>query len=1242
MLDFQTIFEAIPGLYLVLAPNFQIVAVSDAYLQATMRKREDILGRFIFDAYPDNPDDPNATGVENLRASLESVLKYKKLHTMTVQKYDIRRAESEGGGFEERYWSPVNSPVFDDKGEITHIIHRAEDVTKFVHLKQQKNKEHKLNQTLQTRTEQMEMEIYLRAQELQAVNKQLEAANEALSELDRAKTLFFSNVSHEFRTPLTLMLSPIEDALADTETPLPSVQRERIELVQRNGLRLLKLVNTLLDFSRIQAGRIQAVYEPTDLSAFTGELASVFRSTIEKAGMQLIVECEVLPEEIYIDRQLWEKIVFNLLSNAFKFTLAGSITVRMQWAQTHVEFTVADTGIGISSTELPYLFERFHQVQGASGRSFEGSGIGLALVQELVKLHEGKISVTSAIAQGSCFTVSIPTGLTHLPSDRIGTRSSASKVNVIPYIEEAQSWLSDQDGKTMGDKGANTSSLIPAQAQILLVDDNADMRDYIHRLLSSRFTVQTVGDAISALNRIRENPSDLVLTDVMMPGIDGFELLRSLRSDSKTQEIPIILLSARAGEESRIEGLLAGADDYLVKPFLARELLARVEASLNLAQLRRTVKVREQALRIEAQTAYTNLQGVLSSIRDGFTTFDRNWRYTYINDRQTEMIGMQREDVIGRIFWEVFPDLVNSEVYHILNRAAIEQKPIKFEYYYPFLNQWYGLRTYPIPDGGIAILCAEISERKFAQIALQESEQRLRLALKTAQLGCWELDLKTNVLSASEQCKVNYGWSPDADFSYQTLRSQIHPDDQVWVYEAIQQSIINDIDYDVEYRSIWPDSSKHWVLVRGRVIYDTAKNPVRMVGMSMDITERKSGEIEREQLLLREQVAREQAETANRIKDEFLAVLSHELRSPLNPILGWTKLLRRKKFDAVTDRALETIERNAKLQTQLIEDLLDISRILQGKLSLTVTLVDLGTVISAALETVRLAAQAKSLQIQSAAQAVVTVSGDAARLQQVVWNLLSNAVKFTSEDGKIHICLTKFEKYAQIQIKDTGKGIHSDFLPYVFERFRQEDSATTRKFGGLGLGLAIVRQIVEMHGGTVQVESPGIEMGTIFTVKLPVATQSNKMLSRDISSETTVDLNGIKVLVIDDDADSREFLAFVLQQENASVTAVASGFDALQVFAQSIPDVIVSDIGMPDMDGYMLIRQIRQLSTQRDRVIPAFSEALPKAIALSAYAGELDRQQALEAGFQRHLAKPVDIHELINAIAELVGNLKFA
>ncbi|NHC36791.1 PAS domain S-box protein [Scytonema millei] len=402
------------------------------------------------------------------------------------------------------------------------------------------------------------------------------------------------------------------------------------------------------------------------------------------------------------------------------------------------------------------------------------------------------------------------------------------------------------------------------------------------------------------------------------------------------------------------------------------------------------------------------------------------------------------------------------------------------------------------------------------------------------------------------------------------------------------------------------------------------------IDLLQSVCEQMAIALERANLIASIQQQAQQLQQANRIKDEFLAVLSHELRSPLNPILGWSKLLQQRKLDAAkTATALATIERNAQLQSQLIEDLLDISRILRGKLSLNQMPVDLRMVVSSALETVRLAAEAKSLQIETTIPPNMgTVMGDAGRLQQVVWNLLSNAVKFTPHNGQIAVALTQTGTHAQIQVIDTGIGINPNFLPYVFEHFRQEDGATTRKFGGLGLGLAIARQIVEMHGGTITVESQGEGQGATFTVLIPLALQSSE-LPIEVSSDLTGDLSGIDILVVDDEPDSREFVAFVLEQAGAIVTSVASGIEALQAIEQSVPDLIVSDIGMPDLDGYMLMRQIRTL--EQARHVPA--------IALTAYAGELDKQQAIAAGFGQHIPKPVEPEKLASAIHALCNDV---
>ena len=450
---------------------------------------------------------------------------------------------------------------------------------------------------------------------------------EALAEIDRAKTVFFSNVSHEFRTPLTLLLGPLQEALADPQLG----HRPELAVAHRNALRLQKLVNSLLDFARIEAGRIDAAYEPTDLGSLTADLASAFRSAVERAGLRLRIDCPPLQEPAYVDREMWEKIVLNLVSNAFKFTFEGEIAVSLREDDGRLALTVRDTGVGIPEKELPRIFERFHRVRDTRARTVEGSGIGLSLVQELVRLHGGTISVASSVddglaggEHGTTFTVSIPAGSAHLPAERIHAASAllSTATGPAPFVEEALRWLPGTPPETepipAGQSDGSPHLDVfgeDREARVLVADDNADMRDYLARLLGRHWTIEAVADGQTALDRARGHPPDLVLTDVMMPGLDGFGLLRELRADPALTRTPILLLSARAGEESRVEGMSAGADDYLVKPFSARELVTRVGARLALARQRRRV---EETLRTreERNAFFLKLADALRSLTD--------------------------------------------------------------------------------------------------------------------------------------------------------------------------------------------------------------------------------------------------------------------------------------------------------------------------------------------------------------------------------------------------------------------------------------------------------------------------------------------------------------------------------------------------------------------------------------------------------------------------------------------------
>nr|WP_291687538.1 ATP-binding protein [Bradyrhizobium sp.] len=518
---------------------------------------------------------------------------------------------------------------------------------------------------------------------------------EVLAELDRAKTTFFSNVSHEFRTPLTLMLGPIEELLAASQPTDKS--RPQLELVHRNGMRLLRLVNSLLDFSRIEAGRMRANFEPTDLSVFSAEIASAFRGVIEKAGLRFRVDCRNLSRTAYVDRDMWEKILLNLLSNAFKFTMSGEIAVSVADSGdgTAALVRIADTGIGIAQDEQPRLFERFHRVEGAQGRSFEGTGIGLALVQELVRMHGASIEVRSALGQGTTFTIRVPFGSSHLPQDQISqSSSSAVSIKSQPYLEEALRLLSGLETGLPSSGSSETAlateelpreSLPGAGRRILLADDNADMRDYVRRLLEAHgYVVEAVEDGEAALASARQWPPDLVLTDVMMPKLDGFGVLRGIRADAKLAGIPVLMLSARAGEEAKVEALDAAADDYLAKPFAARELLARVNSNIQMARVRRDAARAVMQSEQRYVMSQERLTLALSTGRVAIYDWDVESDRLSIQGPLGEVFGVTLEDVANGLPLSSIVDGIHPDdrevVMALIARTVETEEPFEAEY----------------------------------------------------------------------------------------------------------------------------------------------------------------------------------------------------------------------------------------------------------------------------------------------------------------------------------------------------------------------------------------------------------------------------------------------------------------------------------------------------------------------------------------------------------------------------------
>jgi signal transduction histidine kinase len=916
---------------------------------------------------------------------------------------------------------------------------------------------------------------------------------EALAELDRAKTIFFSNVSHEFRTPLTLILAPLQDALAETNQPR---ERERLELLQRNALRLQKLVNNLLDFSRIEAGRIRASFEPTDLTALTTELASVFRSAIEKAGMRLIVDCRTISEPVYVDRDMYEKIVLNLLSNAFKFTFEGEIEVRLEERHQVVEVSVRDTGAGMTEEQVLHLFERFYRIEGVKARTHEGTGIGLALVKELVQLHGGEVKVRSAPDQGSVFTVTIPKGKAHIPGDQIGLARGLLSTALGPdhFLQEALRWLGEESSPPLGAESSLLLSEQPILEQagsrpsLVWADDNADMRDYVRKLLSPRLDVRSFSDGEAALAAIRCDPPDLVLADIMMPRLDGFGLIQAIRADPSTQSIPVILLSARAGEEARVEGLQAGADDYLVKPFSARELVGLVEAHLKLSQLRK-----ESAAALDHRSQ--QLEMLLQAAPLGIYLIDAEFRIAHVNPIARAVF----EDVPGGVLGRDF-----GEVSHILwdKNYADEIGQI-------FRHTLATGESYVVPEAA-----------------------EFRIDRNIAEYYEWRIDRIT---------------LPDGRFGIVCC--------------------FRDISQQVQARKL----------------------------------------IEQNRDALRE---------SDRRKDEFLAVLAHELRNPLAPIRTALHLLRMPDVNRDTvNQMYEIMERQLVLLVRLVDDLMQVSRITRGKIELRKQRVELTNVVQRAVETSRPVIDAAQHQLTiRLPKEPVTMDGDPIRLAQVLSNLLNNAAKYTAERGHIWLSAWRENPQVVISVRDNGTGIPVDMLAQVFDLFTQIERGYSRAQGGLGIGLTLVRSLVEMHGGRVEAKSAGPGLGSEFLVRLPLAPEEAASPDDQNRPSQQVTMSARRILVVDDNRDSAESLSMFLKSLGADVWTVNDGQAALEALESINPSVLFLDIGMPGIDGYELARRVRNRHEHSGVTL----------IALSGWGYKKDLLRSKQAGIDHHLVKPAD------------------
>jgi signal transduction histidine kinase/DNA-binding response OmpR family regulator len=968
------------------------------------------------------------------------------------------------------------------------------------------------------------------------------ARAESLAIIDRAKTAFFSNVSHEFRTPLTLMLGPLEDVIERADG-LPAEHRATLNVVHRNGIRLLKLVNTLLDFARIEAGRVTAAYEAVDLGQLTAELASNFRSATDRAGLQLAIEMHPLPQPVYVDVDMWEKIVLNLLSNAFKFTFVGEIGVAVKPASdgTHVDILVHDTGTGISPVELPHLFERFRRVEGAQGRSFEGSGIGLALVQELVKLHSGTIAVESELGRGTTFTISVPFGTAHLSSEYLNSDATKARTNLRAqaYVDEAMAWL---EGSECGDHPAASSteddglpvakSSAARRSRVLLADDNADMREYIRRLLSDQYEVETVADGEQALDAATRNRPDLVLSDIMMPKLDGFGFLAALRKSRELRDVPVIFLSARAGEEAKIEGLRHGADDYLIKPFNASELLARVAANIELSGSRI-----ERARLFEEETRILEILNNVGGTVAAELNLDR--AVQFVTDAGTQLTGAG----FGAFFYNVIDGRGDSYTLYTISGVPREtfskfQMPRVTEVFAPTFS-----------GNGIVRSDDILKDPRYGKSEPHRGMPKGHLPVRSY--------LAAPVVSRSGEVLggLFFGHEETGKF---TERSE-----RLLAGIAAQAAIA------IDNARLFQAAEREVAERRTAEAALQTLNATLEQRVSEEVRERTKAEEQLRQVQKMEMIG------------QLTGGIAHDFNNLLMAVLGNLELLRKYiPGDPRTARLIDGASQGAQRGATLTQRLLAFAR----KQDLQVRPTDIVALVKGMTGLFERSIGSRIELFMDLPQSLPPALIDSNQVELALLNLAVNARDAMPDGGTLSIKAEallapsgeglKAGVYIRLSVADTGRGMSPETLAKATEPF-----FSTKGVGkGTGLGLSMVQGLAVQLEGALRLSSEEGK-GTIAELLLPVTHLA--LTSRDETGTAIFEEQsnpGMTILVVDDDALIAMSMSDMLEDLGHKVIEANSGERALEILGngQSL-DLMITDYSMPKMTGTELAVKAREL-----------------------------------------------------------------
>lgn len=1009
---------------------------------------------------------------------------------------------------------------------------------------------------------------------------------ESLAEIDKAKTVFFSNVSHEFRTPLTLMISPLKDLISRSLAPEIG---DDLQMVYDNSLRLQKLVNTLLDFSSIEAGRIRANYIPTDIASFTAELSSNFRSAIERAGMQLVIKISKIKDPVFIDREMWEKIILNLLSNAFKFTFEGKIEVSVHDNENNVVVEIRDTGIGIPDKDITNIFERFKRIEGVKARSHEGSGIGLSLVQELVKLHNGTIDVKSQVGTGTTFTITIPKGYDHLPKTQIRKSSyiQSSSVDINAYKNEVEQWSKDDlfnislDG--MKDSGEE-------KPYIIVVDDNSDMRRYIKKLFSGRFEVLVASNGKKALELLNKRIPELIISDIMMPEMNGFELFTSLKTNPATADIPVVIVSARTGEEAKLESLKIGIDHYLEKPFNANELIARVNSIIAAKRAKRETESQIYNYFMDAPAFIALLKGP-------------DHVFELCNERYRKLVGKDR-DIIGKPVLKALPEVKNQGFIELLDNVYNSGKPFVGNELLAQLDKnetgelervYLNFVYHPQKDSkgntcGIFVHGIDVSDQVSARKKIEQAEAKLSAIVNQVTAGIVQTDIKGNFILSNERFREITGYSKK-DLLSKKREDIIHEDDLNNYKGLVEKLLKHRKNFKAEYRIKNNNGSVTWVNDNTSLVEDANGNPNSVITVAVDITEKKKTE---ESLRESEKNFRTLADNIPNLcwmankegwiywfnsrwyeytgttpeemigwgwkkvhdpnilpevlkkfklsiktgevfemdfplrgadgnyrpfltrmtpvkddegnvlqwfgtntditereklakqKDDFLGIASHELKTPVTSIKAYTQVLLdrfEKAEDVQTAKMLSKMDGQLNKLTSLISDLLDVTKIEQGKLKFRKEPFNFNELVLETVEEVQRMTSKHTFKVELKDPKIIMADRD--RIGQVITNFLTNAIKYSPKKEQVLIKTDFNQEELILSVRDFGIGLTKEDCYKVFERFYRVGGSGYETYPGLGLGLFISSEIIQRHYGEIWAEREE-DGGSTFYFTLPL------------------------------------------------------------------------------------------------------------------------------------------------------------